>query len=106
MEKAKQLLEFIKSHGIDFTDHIETMYTTTPLSYRDFTGTWTVPPMELSKITNVRDRFCFHPDQIGNLFLTGQNLNVHGALGVTLTSIITCGELLGHEYLAKRIGHA
>ena len=36
----------------------------------------------------------------------GQNLNVHGALGVTLTSIITCGELLGHEYLAKRIGHA
>lgn len=39
IEKARQLLEFIKSHGIDFTDHIETMYTTTPLSYRDFTGT-------------------------------------------------------------------
>ena len=97
MEKARQLLEFIKSHGIDFTDHIETMYTTTPLSYRDFTGT-----CDGSAYGIIKDYKC----PLGNLFLTGQNLNVHGALGVTLTSIITCGELLGHEYLAKRIGHA
>ena len=36
MEKARQLLEFIKSHGIDFTDHIETMYTTTSTYYLRF----------------------------------------------------------------------
>lgn len=106
-EKAKQLLEFIKSHGIDFTDHIETMYTTTPLSYRDFTGT-----CDGSAYGIIKDYKCPQigfvstRTKLGNLFLTGQNLNVHGALGVTLTSIITCGELLGHEYLAKRIGHA
>ena len=107
MEKARQLLEFIKSHGIDFTDHIETMYTTTPLSYRDFTGT-----CDGSAYGIIKDYKCPQigfvstRTKLGNLFLTGQNLNVHGALGVTLTSIITCGELLGHEYLAKRIGHA
>ena len=107
MEKAKQLLEFIKSHGIDFTDHIETKYTTTPLSYRDFTGT-----CDGSAYGIIKDYKCPQigfvstRTKLGNLFLTGQNLNVHGALGVTLTSIITCGELLGHEYLAKRIGHA
>jgi len=107
MEKARQLLEFIKSHGIDFTDHIETMYTTTPLSYRDFTGT-----CDGSAYGIIKDYKCPQigfvstRTKLGNLFLTGQNLNVHGALGVTLTSIITCGELLGHECLAKRIGHA
>ena len=107
IEKARQLLEFIKSHGIDFTDHIETMYTTTPLSYRDFTGT-----CDGSAYGIIKDYKCPQigfvstRTKLGNLFLTGQNLNVHGALGVTLTSIITCGELLGHEYLAKRIGHA
>ena len=107
MEIARQLLEFIKSHGIDFTDHIETMYTTTPLSYRDFTGT-----CDGSAYGIIKDYKCPQigfvstRTKLGNLFLTGQNLNVHGALGVTLTSIITCGELLGHECLAKRIGHA
>lgn len=106
-EKAGQLLAFIRSHGIDFGDAIETMYTTTPLSYRDFTGT-----CDGSAYGIIKDYKC---PQVGfvstrtkldNLFLTGQNMNVHGALGVTLTSIITCGELLGQEYLAKKIGHA
>ena len=106
-ENARQLLLFIKSHGIDFTDHIETMYTTTPLSYRDITGT-----CDGSAYGIIKDYKCPQigvvstRTKLGNLFLTGQNLNVHGALGVTLTSIITCGELLGHEFLAKRIGHA
>lgn len=106
-QKAAQLLEFIRSHGIDLGSHIESMYTTTPLSYRDFTGT-----CEGSAYGIIKDYKC---PQVGfvstrtkleNLFLTGQNLNVHGALGVTLTSLITCGEFLGHEYLAKKIGHA
>lgn len=106
-EKSKQLLAFIRSHGIDFDDAIEAMYTTTPLSYRDFTGT-----CDGSAYGIIKD---YHCPQVGfvstrtklkNLFLTGQNLNVHGALGVTLTSIITCSEFLGQEYLAKKIGHA
>ena len=41
-----------------------------------------------------------------NLFLTGQNLNVHGALGVTLTAMLTCSEFVGQEYLAKKVGNA
>ena len=44
--------------------------------------------------------------KIGNLFLTGQNLNVHGCLGVAVSAAVTCSELLGVEYLAKKIGHA
>ena len=107
IEKARQLLEFIKSHGIDFTDHIETMYTTTPLSYRDFTGT-----CDGSAYGIIKDYKCPQigfvstRSRLGNLFLTGQNLNVHGALGVTLTAMLTCAEFVGQEYLAKKIGNA
>lgn len=106
-QKAMQLLEFIKSHGIDFSNHIETMYTTTPLSYRDFTGTWDGSAYGIIKdYRRPQVSFVSTRTKLGNLFLTGQNLNVHGALGVTLTSMITCGEFLGHEYLAKKIGNA
>lgn len=106
-EKAQQILEFIRQHGIEFGDAIETMYSTTPLSYRDYTGTTNgsaygiIKPYKCPQIGFVSTR-----TKLGNLFLTGQNLNVHGALGVTLTAMITCAEFLGQEYLAKKVGNA
>ena len=41
-----------------------------------------------------------------NLLLTGQNLTVHGAIGVTLSAAATCSEIVGTEYLAKKIANA
>lgn len=106
-EKARQVLKFIQSHGIDFVDSIESMYTTTPLSYRDFTGTCDGSAYGIIKDYKCpQTGFVSTRTKLENLFLTGQNLNVHGALGVTLTAIITCSELLGKEYLAKKIGNA
>ena len=32
-----------------------------------------------------------------NLLLTGQNLNLHGVLGVSMTSFFTCAEILGMD---------
>ena len=43
--------------------------------------------------------------RISNLLFTGQNLNLHGVLGVTASAVITCSELLGLEYLSKKIAH-
>ncbi len=40
---------------------------------------------------------------IPNLLLTGQSLNLHGVLGVSMTSVFTCGAILGMESLAKEI---
>lgn len=106
-EKAAQLLKFIQSHGIDLEKHIEMIYTTTPLSYRDFTGTCDGSAYGIIKDYKYSQAgFVSTRTKLGNLFLTGQNLNVHGALGVTLTSMLTCSEFLGYEYLAKKIGHA
>lgn len=106
-QKAQQVLRFIRQHGIGLEEHIESMYTTTPLSYRDYTGTvdgsayGIIKPYRCPQIGFVSTR-----TKLGNLYLTGQNLNVHGALGVTLTAMITCADFLGQEYLAKKVGHA
>ena len=106
-EKAKQILRFIRGHGIDLSENIEEMYATTPLSYRDYTGT-----VDGSAYGIIKDYKCPQigfvstRSRLGNLFLTGQNLNVHGALGVTLTAMLTCAEFVGQEYLAKKVGNA
>jgi all-trans-retinol 13,14-reductase len=83
-------------------DMVEKRYTSTPLTYRDYTLTpcgsaygvrkdWRNPLMTmLSPRTS-----------IPNLLLTGQSLILHGVEGVTMTALHTCGELLGTDYLDK-----
>ena len=106
-EKAQQILQFIREHGIDLEGGIAEMHATTPLSYRDYTGT-----EEGSAYGIIKDYKCPQigfvstRTRLGNLFLTGQNLNVHGALGVTLTAMLTCADFVGSEYLAKKVGNA
>jgi all-trans-retinol 13,14-reductase len=43
--------------------------------------------------------------KIDNLFLTGQNLNLHGIMGVPLSSISTVGALVGTDYLIEKINN-
>lgn len=105
--KVNEMLAFLSERGISFDGKIEAIYSTTPLSYRDYTGT-----THGSAYGVVKDYkyplagFISPKTKIDNLLLTGQNLNLHGALGVTLTSMITCSALLGESYLAKKVGHA
>jgi hypothetical protein len=40
---------------------------------------------------------------IPNLLLTGQNLNLHGILGVSMTAFLTCSELLGHNIILNEL---
>lgn len=106
-EKSNQILSFLKDHGISFEGYVEAQYTTTPLSYRDYTAT--TDGSAYGIIKNYRYPqvgFVSPRTKISNLLLTGQNLNLHGALGVTLTSMITCAGLVGEEYLAKKVGNA
>ncbi|MDR1056608.1 MAG: NAD(P)/FAD-dependent oxidoreductase [Prevotellaceae bacterium] len=104
---AQRILNHLKDRGLDYTGTIEHMYTTTPLSYRDYTGTADGSAYGIVKdFHNPQVCFVSPRTRLKNFYFTGQNMNVHGALGVTLTSMLTCAELLGHEYLAKKVGNA
>ena len=41
--------------------------------------------------------------KIENLFLAGQNINMHGVHGITVGAVITCSYILGKEYLMNKI---
>lgn len=96
-------MQFLSLVWFHWSHCIEKVHTTTPLSYRDYTGTidgsayGIVKNYQYPQISFVSTR-----TKLKNLFLTGQNLNVHGALGVTLTAMLTCSEFVGQEYLAKK----
>lgn len=77
---------------------VEARYSSTPLTYRDYTATpdgsaygvrkdWRSPMMTLLTPKT----------PIPNLLLTGQSLTLHGLLGVSMTSLFTCAEILGKE---------
>ena len=40
---------------------------------------------------------------VSNLYQTGENINLHGVLGVCITALATCGELVGLDYLLKKV---
>jgi len=105
-EKAEKLLRMVseKFPGLQAAiDHIEI---STPLTYRDYTG---IPE---GSIYGIRKNFhepllttVMPKTKIRNFYFTGQNTNLHGVLGVTIGSVVTCGEILGLEYLLKKIQH-
>jgi all-trans-retinol 13,14-reductase len=105
--KAERLLDEVGKIFPGIRNQIQTYYTSTPLTYRDYTGT-----VNGSIYGVVRD--CNNPvesyipprTKIPNLFFTGQNINMHGVLGVTIGSILTCAEFVGLNYLIKRINEA
>lgn len=105
--KAQDLIAFAESRYPGLTRNTEEIVVTTPLSYRDYTGTPDGSAYGIIKdYANPMTTLIPVRTRIPNLYLTGQNLNVHGALGVTLTSMLTCSEFLGMEYLAKKAGNA
>ena len=103
-EKAERLINLVEKTLPGFKKSIDKYHTLTPLTYRDYIGS---PDGSLYGV--LRDyreplkTFIPARTKIPNLFLTGQNLNIHGVLGVSVSSLITCGELLGIESLLEQI---
>jgi all-trans-retinol 13,14-reductase len=79
----------------------------TPLSYRDYQGSNDGSMYGIEKDYRHSAKTFIPPQtRLPNLFLTGQNLNVHGVLGVTISALMTCGELLDIEQLLGDINVA
>ncbi len=103
-EKAEKLLDKLEKSFPGTREAIDKIYTSSPLTYRDYTAT-----KEGSMYGVLRDKnfpmqtLVSQRTKIPNLLLTGQNINSHGILGVTIGAIITCAELLGIEKIVDDI---
>ncbi|MCK5078625.1 MAG: NAD(P)/FAD-dependent oxidoreductase, partial [Bacteroidales bacterium] len=86
--------------------NIEKVYTSTPLTFHDYTGTDEGSAYGIMKNCHDPLRSIILPrTKINNLFFTGQNMNLHGILGVTASAVITCSEIVGLQYLTNKISN-
>jgi all-trans-retinol 13,14-reductase len=105
--KSQQLLKAVQERLPEIEGQVDSHYASTPLTYRDYIGSRDGTMYGIAK--DYRDplkSFISPKTKVPNLLLTGQNLNLHGVLGVTVSSVVTCSELLGQEYLVKKIKSA
>ena len=103
-KKAEQLLDLIEKKIPDIRSHVKTYYTSTPLTYRDYTGTVNGSIYGVIKDSNSSLKSFIQPrTKISNLFFAGQNTNLHGVLGVSMGAFMTCAEFLGLDYLFGKI---
>lgn len=103
-ERAHELLTQMEEIYPGFSETIEAMNTSSPLTIRDFYGVKeggicgfakNCQNMALSQVPVVT--------KIRNLLLTGQNNNLHGFCGVPLTAINTCETILGLNHVINKI---
>jgi all-trans-retinol 13,14-reductase len=106
-QKAETLLNVVEEKFPQLKNCIETYYVATPLSYRDYLGTDDGSLYGIVKDYKDPVKTLIAPQtKISNFFLTGQNLNLHGILGASITALATCCALLGNENIVDKIKNA
>lgn len=94
-QKAEILINELNKEFPGFRNSIDSHYTSSPLTYSDYTGTQDGSMYGIVKdITLGPAGRVPHKTKVPNLFFAGQNINSHGMLGVLIGSIVTCSELL------------
>ena len=106
-DKAEKFIDLVDKRFKGLKEAILSYYCATPLTFRDYMGTHDGAIYGISK--NYKDplkTFISPRTRIPNLFFTGQNINLHGVLGVAISSLVTCSELLGMDSLINSINEA
>lgn len=103
-QKANQLIDAVEKQMPGLRNAIKHYYTSTPLTYYDYTGTVDGGMYGIAKNIQL-GAACRVPQRtkIPNLLQTGQNINSHGILGVIVGTIVTCSELLTAERIYQQI---
>lgn len=92
--KADSLISIAEQHIPGLRNAIETVYTSTPLTYRDYNLSPEGSAYGIRKDCNNPILTILTPrTPIPNLMLTGQNLMLHGLHGVTMTALYTCKQI-------------
>ena len=108
--KSRKAAKFLTEIEVKFPgirDCIQSVHTSTPLSYRDYIGGDNGNMYGYVKDSNNPMKTLIpSKTKLDNLYLTGQSINMHGVLGVTIGAVVTCSEILGKEYLVTKINQA
>lgn len=104
LHKTEKFLREIELKFPGIRDCIQSVHSSTPLSYRDYIGGYNGNMYGYVKDSNnPMKTFIASKTKLNNLYLTGQSINMHGVLGVTIGAVVTCSEIIGKEYLVNKI---
>lgn len=106
MECANKLLDKLEIIYPNFRNCILHMYTSSPLTIRDYynvkEGSMYGYRKDCENITLSQVPIY---TKIKNLYLTGQNINLHGICGVPLTAINTAEAIVGENIIVNKINN-
>ena len=98
--KADECISLADKYINGLCDSIERIWTSTPLTYRDYTGTINGSAYGVRKsCKNLLGTILSPNTPFNNLFLSGQNLMLHGMQGVAMTAFLTCNSILKKNIL-------
>ncbi|WP_144283342.1 phytoene desaturase family protein [Chryseobacterium echinoideorum] len=104
LEKAEKMIDALEKKFPNLRAFIKNIYTSSPLSYRDYIGSFEGNMYGYAKASENPLKTMVSPrTKIDNLFLTGQSVNMHGILGCTIGAFNTCAEILGKEIIDERL---
>ena len=99
-QKAEECIALADKYIKGLAGNIERIWTSTPLTYRDYTGTVNGSAYGVRKsCKNLLGTILSPNTPFNNLFLSGQNLMLHGMHGVAMTSFLTCNGILKKNIL-------
>ncbi len=97
-KKAEECINLAQRVIPNLKESIDSISCSTPLTYRNYTGAIRGTAYGIRKDCNNSLQTLIAPKSpISNLYFTGQNLNLHGVLGVSMTSLLTCSAIVGRE---------
>ena len=84
--------------------HIRNVYSSSPLTYKDYIGTPGGSLYGIKKnFNNPASTIINTKTRIQNLYLTGQNIIFHGILGATIGAFVTCLNFIDYKKLMDEI---
>ena len=105
--KAEKLLDEVEKKFPGLRDCIQSYYTATPLSFRDYIGNDDGSLYGITKDYKDPLRTFISPrTKLPNLYFTGQNLNLHGILGSAMSGLVTCTTVMGNDSIIEKIRNA
>lgn len=103
-EMTEKLLDLVEKIYPEIRSSIDFSFASSPLTIRDFYGNKYGSNYGFQKDSNdlmLSQMSVF--TKVKNLFLTGQNVNIHGFCGVSVTAIETAEAIVGHNEIVRKI---
>ncbi len=103
-KKTEECIALVEGRLPGLRDAIDRVFTSTPLSYHAYTDSPDGAAYGIQKDWQNPMATVLTPrTPLQNLLLTGQSLIMHGVLGVTMTSLLTCAEVIGLDKMHAEI---